>query len=92
MRGRTLDHAFIILDEAQNATEAQLKMFLTRIGPSARCIITGDLTQIDLPRNQRSGLFNALRLLKILTELVPYSWTKRRGQTPAGQTDHQSLR
>ena len=64
MRGRTLDHAFIILDEAQNATEAQLKMFLTRIGPSARCIITGDLTQIDLPRNQRSGLFNALRLLK----------------------------
>ena len=62
--GGTLDHAFIILDEAQNATEAQLKMFLTRIGPSARCIITGDLTQIDLPRNQRSGLFNALRLLK----------------------------
>lgn len=64
MRGRTLDHAFIILDEAQNATDAQLKMFLTRIGPSARCIITGDLTQIDLPRNQQSGLFNALRILK----------------------------
>lgn len=56
MRGRTLDHAFIILDEAQNATDAQIKMFLTRIGPSAKCIITGDLTQIDLPRNQSSGL------------------------------------
>ncbi|MBC8172563.1 MAG: PhoH family protein [Chitinophagales bacterium] len=64
MRGRTLDHAFIILDEAQNATDAQLKMFLTRIGPSAKCIITGDLTQIDLPRNQSSGLFTSLRILK----------------------------
>jgi phosphate starvation-inducible PhoH-like protein len=49
MRGRTLDNAFVILDEAQNATEMQLKMFLTRLGPSAKCIITGDLTQIDLP-------------------------------------------
>jgi phosphate starvation-inducible PhoH-like protein len=56
MRGRTLDNAFVILDEAQNATEMQLKMFLTRLGPSAKCIITGDLTQIDLPKNQRSGL------------------------------------
>lgn len=64
MRGRTLDHAFIILDEAQNATDAQIKMFLTRIGPSAKCIITGDLTQIDLPRNQTSGLFTSLRILK----------------------------
>jgi phosphate starvation-inducible PhoH-like protein len=64
MRGRTLDHAFIILDEAQNATDAQIKMFLTRIGPSAKCIITGDLTQIDLPRNQSSGLFTSLRILK----------------------------
>jgi phosphate starvation-inducible PhoH-like protein len=64
MRGRTLDHAFIILDEAQNATDAQIKMFLTRIGPSAKCIITGDLTQIDLPKNQTSGLFTSLRILK----------------------------
>ncbi|MBC8047831.1 MAG: PhoH family protein, partial [Fimbriimonadaceae bacterium] len=64
MRGRTLDNAFIILDEAQNATDAQIKMFLTRIGPSAKCIITGDLTQIDLPRNQTSGLFTSLRILK----------------------------
>ena len=63
MRGRTLDNDFVILDEAQNATEMQLKMFLTRLGPSAKCIITGDLTQIDLPKNQRSGLFRSLRLL-----------------------------
>ena len=56
MRGRTLDNAFIILDEAQNTTTAQLKMFLTRLGPSAKAIITGDMTQVDLPRNQRSGL------------------------------------
>ncbi len=64
MRGRTLDNAFIILDEAQNATDLQIKMFLTRIGPSAKAIITGDMSQIDLPKNQRSGLFKASRILK----------------------------
>lgn len=64
MRGRTLDNAFILLDEAQNATELQLKMFLTRIGANAKAIITGDLTQVDLPRNQRSGLEKAVRILK----------------------------
>ena len=64
MRGRTLDNAFIILDEAQNATMTQLKMFLTRIGPSAKCIITGDLTQIDLPYNQKSGLRHGLEILQ----------------------------
>ncbi|MCB0396291.1 MAG: PhoH family protein, partial [Flavobacteriales bacterium] len=64
MRGRTLDHAFVILDEAQNATENQLKMFLTRMGPSARFIITGDVTQVDLPRNQPSGLLQAEKLLQ----------------------------
>ncbi len=64
MRGRTLDKAFIILDEAQNATNSQLKMFLTRIGPSAKAIITGDLTQIDLPGNQHSGLYPSIQLLK----------------------------
>ncbi|MEE9373943.1 MAG: PhoH family protein [Saprospiraceae bacterium] len=63
MRGRTLDNAFIILDEAQNATGPQLKMFLTRLGPSAKCIITGDLSQIDLPRSHQSGLYNAVKLL-----------------------------
>jgi len=64
MRGRTLDNAFIILDEAQNATDLQIKMFLTRIGSSAKAIITGDMTQIDLPKNQKSGLFKASRILK----------------------------
>jgi len=64
MRGRTLDHAFIILDEAQNASALQLKMFLTRLGPSAKCIITGDLTQIDLPYNKKSGLSQSLDILE----------------------------
>lgn len=64
MRGRTLDNAFIILDEAQNATDLQLKMFLTRIGANAKAIITGDMTQVDLPRNQRSGLATAVRILR----------------------------
>lgn len=64
MRGRTLDNSFIILDEAQNATDLQLKMFLTRIGASAKAIITGDLTQVDLPKNQKSGLVKAIRLLR----------------------------
>jgi phosphate starvation-inducible PhoH-like protein len=64
MRGRTLDHAFIILDEAQNTTDLQIKMFLTRIGANAKAIITGDLTQIDLPKNQKSGLEKATRILK----------------------------
>ena len=64
MRGRTLDNAFIILDEAQNATDLQIKMFLTRIGANAKAIITGDLTQIDLPKNQRSGLDKAVRILQ----------------------------
>lgn len=64
MRGRTLDNSFIILDEAQNATDLQIKMFLTRVGPSAKAIITGDLTQIDLPKNQKSGLEKAIRILR----------------------------
>jgi phosphate starvation-inducible PhoH-like protein len=64
MRGRTLDNSYIILDEAQNATDLQLKMFLTRIGPSAKAIITGDLTQVDLPKNQKSGLGKAVRILR----------------------------
>jgi phosphate starvation-inducible PhoH-like protein len=64
MRGRTLDNAFIILDEAQNTNDLQLKMFLTRIGANAKAIITGDPTQIDLPRNMRSGLEKASRILQ----------------------------
>jgi phosphate starvation-inducible PhoH-like protein len=64
MRGRTLDNCYVILDEAQNSTELQLKMFLTRMGPNAKLIITGDLTQIDLPKKQQSGLYRALKILK----------------------------
>lgn len=64
MRGRTLDHAYIILDEAQNCTPLQIKMFLTRLGPAAKCIITGDLSQIDLPYNLISGLKSATRMLQ----------------------------
>jgi len=64
MRGRTLDHAFAILDEAQNATPLQLKMFLTRMGKSAKFLITGDVTQIDLPKHQQSGLIHATKILK----------------------------
>jgi phosphate starvation-inducible protein PhoH and related proteins len=63
MRGRTLDNAYVILDEAQNATQSQLKMFLTRMGPSAKMILTGDITQIDLPKNSPSGLIQGIALL-----------------------------
>ena len=64
MRGRTLNHAFVILDEAQNTTPEQMKMFLTRIGFGAKAVITGDVTQVDLPRTQLSGLIDAERVLK----------------------------
>jgi len=64
MRGRTLNNAFIILDEAQNATEMQMKMLLTRLGMESRIIVTGDVTQIDLPRTQKSGLIQGINLLK----------------------------
>lgn len=64
MRGRTLDNAFVILDEAQNTTESQMKMFLTRMGNNAKFIITGDVTQVDLPSKQPSGLIQAMRFLQ----------------------------
>jgi phosphate starvation-inducible protein PhoH and related proteins len=64
MRGRTLNNAFVILDEAQNTTNEQMKMFLTRIGFGSKCVVTGDVSQIDLPREQRSGLIEAERILK----------------------------
>jgi len=69
MRGRTLDKCFVILDEAQNATESQFKMFLTRMGKTAKFIITGDDTQIDLPKKQPSGLIQALKVLKGIDEI-----------------------
>jgi phosphate starvation-inducible PhoH-like protein len=69
MRGRTLSNAFVVLDEAQNATTMQMKMFLTRLGKGSRMVITGDRTQIDLPRGQASGLADAERLLKSIPKI-----------------------
>lgn len=69
MRGRTLDDAFVILDEAQNTTHAQMKMFLTRMGMNAKFIITGDPSQVDLPKNQQSGLKEAMRILNGVNEI-----------------------
>ena len=63
MRGRTLDDAFVILDEAQNATTEQMKMFLTRLGMNSKAIVTGDITQIDLPESQKSGLTQIAEIL-----------------------------
>lgn len=76
MRGRTLDHAFIILDEAQNTNDLQLKMFLTRIGANAKAIITGDPTQVDLPRNMRSGLEKSTRILKSIEGIAHIELTE----------------
>ncbi|CAN0279578.1 unnamed protein product [Chrysoparadoxa australica] len=64
MRGRTLNHAYILLDEAQNTTPMQIKMFLTRMGPESKAIVTGDRSQIDLPSRQKSGLIEAIEVLK----------------------------
>ena len=69
MRGRTLDNAFIILDEAQNTTPAQMKMFLTRIGFGSKAVITGDQTQKDLPNGQKSGLDDAMKILKNIEDI-----------------------
>ena len=70
MRGRTLDDAFIILDEAQNTTPEQMKMFLTRLGFNSKAIITGDITQIDLPAGKRSGLIEAVKILKDIDDIA----------------------
>lgn len=69
MRGRTLNHSFVILDEAQNTTPEQMKMFLTRLGFGSRAVITGDITQVDLPRGQQSGLAHCLRVLENIAEI-----------------------
>lgn len=70
MRGRTLNNAFVILDEAQNSTSLQMKMFLTRLGPSSKAIITGDITQIDLPRRDQSGLVQIQEILKNIDDIA----------------------
>ncbi|MBR3066143.1 MAG: PhoH family protein, partial [Prevotella sp.] len=70
MRGRTLNDAVVILDEAQNTTPAQIKMFLTRMGMNTKMIVTGDVTQIDLPRQQRSGLIDAMNILHDVDDIA----------------------
>jgi len=77
MRGRTLDHAFVILDEAQNATLPQLKMFLTRMGRNAKFVITGDISQVDLPNSQRSGLFPTIKGVAGIKGIAVVNLTKR---------------
>ncbi|MBR3268156.1 MAG: PhoH family protein [Oscillospiraceae bacterium] len=77
MRGRTLDNAFIILDEAQNTTSEQIKMFLTRLGEGSKMVITGDITQIDLPDPKRSGLIEAMRVLKSVDDIVIHQFDEK---------------
>ncbi len=77
MRGRTLSDAVIILDEAQNTTTHQIKMFLTRLGLNAKMIVTGDITQIDLPPSQTSGLIHAMNILKNVSGIGRIEFTKK---------------
>ncbi len=77
MRGRTLHNAFVILDEAQNTTTEQMFMLLTRIGPNSKCVITGDVTQVDLPANKRSGVVEALQALKDIPGIATVYFTER---------------
>lgn len=77
MRGRTLDEAFIILDEAQNTTSEQIKMFLTRLGNESRMVITGDITQIDLPDAKKSGLVEAVKILKGIDDIEIHRFTEK---------------
>lgn len=77
MRGRTLDDAFIILDEAQNTTREQFKMFLTRLGFNSKMVITGDITQIDLPDSRKSGLIDAMHVLKGINDIAITKFTEK---------------
>lgn len=77
MRGRTLDDSFIILDEAQNTTREQIKMFLTRLGFNSKMVITGDITQIDLPDSRRSGLVDAMKILKNIDDISVIHFTEK---------------
>ncbi|MBE6583448.1 MAG: phosphate starvation-inducible protein PhoH [Ruminococcaceae bacterium] len=77
MRGRTLDDSFIILDEAQNCTPEQMKMFLTRLGFNSKAVVTGDLTQTDLPAGQKSGLYEAVKILEGIDDIAIHSFTER---------------
>ena len=77
MRGRTLNHSFVVLDEAQNTTAEQMFMFLTRLGNDSKCVITGDRTQIDLPRHKRSGLLEAVEVLQNVDGLAIRSLSRK---------------
>ena len=77
MRGRTLDDSFIILDEAQNTTPEQMKMFLTRLGSGSRAIITGDITQVDLPFGKKSGLTEAMKVLRGIDDIAIHEFNER---------------
>jgi phosphate starvation-inducible PhoH-like protein len=77
MRGRTLDDSFIILDEAQNTTCEQMKMFLTRLGFGSKVVITGDITQVDLPRDKTSGLKDAVRVLQDVDDIAINKFSER---------------
>jgi phosphate starvation-inducible PhoH-like protein len=77
MRGRTLNHSFVVLDEAQNTTAEQMFMFLTRLGNDSKCVITGDRTQIDLPRHKRSGLLEAVEVLQNVEGLAIRSLSRK---------------
>jgi len=77
MRGRTLNNAFVILDESQNTTTEQMFMLLTRIGLNSKCVVTGDITQIDLPANKRSGVLEALQALKDVPGIATVYFTDR---------------
>ena len=93
MRGRTLAHAFVILDEAQNTTPVQMKMFLTRLGEGSRMVVTGDPTQIDLPPGTRSGLADALEALRGVEEIGDRPvHRKGRRAPPAGRAHRRRLR
>ena len=77
MRGRTLDDSFIILDEAQNTTPEQMKMFLTRLGFGSKIVVTGDITQIDLPDGKRSGLVDVIKILKHVEDIETIRFTEK---------------
>ena len=77
MRGRTLDDSFISLDEAQNTTSEQMKMFLTRLGFNSRMVVTGDITQIDLPSGKKSGLAEVMRVLKGVDDIAIHTFTEK---------------
>ena len=93
MRGRTLGDAFVILDEAQNATAMQMKMFLTRLGVNSQIVITGDKTQIDLPKREESGLMQVERILPGIDGIaLPLLHRRRRRAAPPGARHHQGVR